>query len=772
MPFRRPISPLSLETVPALELEADDLLGSDDELDESARAAKRRKIEQLGESYLKGQPLFILSASLKGPFEDGWDNPWTKTRKPVASSKKTHRRRTHLLEETAIPETDPKRQKLPNVSDSKKERTRHHGSAAYSSPAVPEMNTDRFTRSESGVHHRQSGQASEARRQPKPRPNSVSRSSVPRSRERSVGIEPTSFLEEPGSKSWLKRDHRRMEISDIRTPNSPTIGRARKRDTSDVRPRTKLSGPKTMQETIRRRSPVTYMCSGALLNNEPSSASKLALDESSQPLSFRSVRHHSTPASGGAHDSSTTILQEGTQERVPDTFKRPRLSEYRQYSPSHLDRVESQAGAAQKDRSDKHGKQLSLHVVPPSSHLPEFEYRRAQNNKDTKHSSPRIAPPAKTDINGGGQPAVHASSKRKLSSSTESSIRSDQPKGSSEPPLRSNLRSDGAADAQAEARSPGPMPVSAVTTSTSRNAEITSTEAIQSAQVVPGIAGSRDQHVSLRSTNVPEHNTAEDDHDNDHQLSTQAALLLAQRSFQDDLATPEREVEAGPGTRPSSPWLHDEGNSRVSLGITPFHQLSTPNKDPSGEGPVTARREEYHAISTQCMIDAVTPFSFSSSKKSYAQPSTSKRVRTSAQAKKASFAMSPPGPPSRASPSLTAGAQPGPPPEDLKAESHVKTEAPVEHVPCIAPRNSQSESQLTALPFTLSGSTPTTAQQDGQGPAMDVGTFDLSQAIEDAGSWLQQSWDVNRDIQQFSSKSAASSSSQANRTAVGIDAVR
>ena len=42
--------------------------GSDDELDEGAIFAKRRKIVHLADSYLAGKPLFIASASLRGPF--------------------------------------------------------------------------------------------------------------------------------------------------------------------------------------------------------------------------------------------------------------------------------------------------------------------------------------------------------------------------------------------------------------------------------------------------------------------------------------------------------------------------------------------------------------------------------------------------------------------------------------------------------------------------------------------------------------------------------
>src|SRR5699024_9116609 len=55
--------------------------------------------------------------------------------------------------------------------------------------------------------------------------------------------------------------------------------------------------------------------------------------------------------------------------------------------------------------------------------------------------------------------------------------------------------------------------------------------------------------------------------------------------------------------------------------------------------------------------------------------------------------------------------------------------------------NSPSGSEQNALPMTLTGTTPPTAQDDQA-----VESFDLSQAIAEAGSWLQQSFEINKDI--------------------------
>ena len=54
--------------------------GSDqeDNLSVEERARKKRRIEEKGLEYLLGAAPFILTATLRGPFENGWRNPWAK----------------------------------------------------------------------------------------------------------------------------------------------------------------------------------------------------------------------------------------------------------------------------------------------------------------------------------------------------------------------------------------------------------------------------------------------------------------------------------------------------------------------------------------------------------------------------------------------------------------------------------------------------------------------------------------------------------------------
>jgi hypothetical protein len=49
--------------------------------DPEEQAAKRRRIENIASQYLQGKPPVILSAGLRGPFDDGWKNPWVQTKK-------------------------------------------------------------------------------------------------------------------------------------------------------------------------------------------------------------------------------------------------------------------------------------------------------------------------------------------------------------------------------------------------------------------------------------------------------------------------------------------------------------------------------------------------------------------------------------------------------------------------------------------------------------------------------------------------------------------
>ncbi|KAI9790895.1 MAG: hypothetical protein M1816_004656 [Peltula sp. TS41687] len=51
---------------------------SESQRDPHERSTKRRRVEEIARQYVAGQPVYILSASLKGPFNPSWRNPWSK----------------------------------------------------------------------------------------------------------------------------------------------------------------------------------------------------------------------------------------------------------------------------------------------------------------------------------------------------------------------------------------------------------------------------------------------------------------------------------------------------------------------------------------------------------------------------------------------------------------------------------------------------------------------------------------------------------------------
>jgi hypothetical protein len=260
-------------------------------------------------------------------------------------------------------------------------------------------------------------------------------------------------------------------------------------------------------------------------------------------------------------------------------------------------------------------------------------------------------------------------------------------------------------------------------------------ENLPSAQEIPAPPGVSDRMPSLHSTAMPKTDTDHNgDTSPDTQISTQAALLHAQKSFQDDLESPEQEHGKTPAQpRPQSP----SGDDSVLLAQeTPFYKPIAQEKTFLR----TSRqivRDGMQTMSTQCMIDAATPFTFSTEKKAQgyrpiSPQETSVREPEFPKNKSGSREESPP------SAEIAYGT----------AQSSVGNSSPheteVERQPEQPPAH-QSTTQGTALPFDLSGETPATAQ-DGQGGLQGGDSFPLSQAIADLGSWLGQSFDFLKEI--------------------------
>ncbi|KAI9722042.1 MAG: hypothetical protein M1812_002002 [Candelaria pacifica] len=98
MSLLRQTSPLIFEPLSPSPLEIL-VKDSDDDDDIDQRAAKRRRVEKLGQQYLRGQPLLISTATLRGPFNASWVNPWKRTGTPKAEVDATKQNRDRRARE-------------------------------------------------------------------------------------------------------------------------------------------------------------------------------------------------------------------------------------------------------------------------------------------------------------------------------------------------------------------------------------------------------------------------------------------------------------------------------------------------------------------------------------------------------------------------------------------------------------------------------------------------------------------------------------------------
>ncbi|KAJ0424871.1 hypothetical protein BJY00DRAFT_275446 [Aspergillus carlsbadensis] len=623
MPPRRLRSPLALETCPSI---ADDydLACSDDELDERQRSARRRKIEKLGEAYLQGRSLFILSAGLRGPLDKGWNNPWKKDRKKSATSQIGGA----VADQPVIPETKSRKRKL------------------YQSPIA-------------STHARSSATPSASSRPDCIRENALA--TRPRDRMPDQGTEshgsPHYTRVKPSDSKWLKKDKVSTRFPNIDPPTSPTTSVSARQ----VKPR-------CATQSLGRPETPAYETARPSKGNRPKQLGPLGSSPGTQP----GGRGTSLNEDGGSRKRKGS-----TQSKVED---------------------------------------VSLRVVSPSSQLPKFEYR--------------LKPHSRSD-----QP----NSKSSKDDSSESSIAVfDKRIPKSSPAKLPSMRS--AEIDQTETMDQHDTEESTTVTNATNIDEnspslhlerglagelksgTTSENNLPSAQPAPENPPIPDNLTSLYSIAISKGtSTRTEDHNNDHQFSTQAAVLMAQKSFQNDLRSPEQSPVLSTRKRRASQGSNNESPNQIN--ITPFHRLNTPDYD-IGNPRSAPRTGGAQMMSTQYMIDAATPFTFSTERKKIDHRLLSSGKDRSALKKRktTSFAISP----SESSPEHSD--------HDEHTTSAFEPQSPD------AP-GSPSGSQRSALPMTLTGTTPPTAQE-GQG----ADSFNLSQAIAEAGSWLQQSFEISKDI--------------------------
>lgn len=670
MPFPRPVSPITFETCPPTtdDIAYDDLLGSDDELDEDGRAAKRRRVERLAGEYLRGNALFIFSASLRGPFE-GWRNPWRRERGvPGAAHAGAGAWETGFREngvgrnaEPVVEETGsrPKyRGDLERLRDPSAD-----GSVVPTSPAVQSQGDNSVAPRSGQKRPMQPAEAEQDRALP--------RSTKKLKETSSYGTDEQTILEAQ-TVDWLKKDRKRMNFGNFEPPSSPTPKIGTRHDLNKSR----RSASRTVEARILKSIP----------RDETPRGSAAPESVETTPQSARMV----VPA---AH-----IVPEGTGQSLGKE----------QVSPKQT--------APQAN---------SFRVMSSTSQLPRFEFRR-WDHKSSPRGSPRsphtemgveAVPVAAVEDHDGNLPVSDAPEECHGDVSCNGPHADDQLSRQSRSLRFADASTSGPADTSPQAATEGDT-----------------CENLPSAQQVSAPHEILDRIPSLHSTAMPKTDTAPNTASSPvSQLSTQAALLHAQKSFQDDLESPGQNFGRTPGQDAASPAA-DVDHSVLLANETPYPQPNITEKALLRSSK-QAVKDRMQAMSTQCMLDAATPYTFSTEKKPNAYRTISPHHTDIEKPRSIPIQQGLPAPFEATSPS--------PEIEYQTAQSSAGGSSPrgVDQPPDQPPTH-RSTTQGTALPFTLSESTPTTAQ-DGQGGLQGAESFNLSQAIAEAGSWLQQSFDFS-----------------------------
>ena len=580
-PARSAVSPLSGQSYPVADSLVDGDLQSDDELDSPALAARRQRIESLAESYLQGKPVFIMSASLKGPFDREWVNPWRKSR----------RKKNHQLIDARGAHRDVKKALEGNGS------------------VVPE---------------------SEPRRKPvdaTPQNQSKTTITIPRTRRKDGGLDscPTcTHVAEQERCSWLRTTRHRPHIFDL--PASPSKSLATKIDDSE-----------------------THLRKDSYSANK--SASRSPRPQHPRPELVRPV--NSTLSSRSI--SPCALHQESTAAPIT---------------------TEVEPGSV---------------YVDSKSNLPTFEYRRPRDY-DTAHADCLAHNDAVYSTNG----PSHA----ETSEAGWPSVGENDPTSATHEIAIKCLHSNTAHD-----NHQGSGSGSGQADDQSRDAsEILPSSRKATEDLRP--TGS-DETIRPDGEEIPQGPSYTDASPSpEAPFSTQAAVLLAQLSFQNDLERAEKKSPARSENRRNS--MHTpNSNFPHSAAITPFSKNSSH---------VRSQWTDSQAISTQRLIEEVTPSAFGTDRKRdrhVAAPGDTSTTPIKKMKKRLSFAVS--------SPEETT--------EDVNSRSEIPNQIQRHES---GKADDEDQPQQTGFPLSLTCSTPPTAQNR----EMSATNSNLDEAIDDAGRWL------------------------------------
>ena len=867
MSYLRQPSPLSFEP---LSPSPSDIVESNSECetDSDSRKAKRRRVEDLGRQYLAGRPLFIQSASLKGPFDNGWVNPWKKRGRGNLQHGATDRQERLVGEfiTDKVAHSGAKGQ-LEDVSNLAPGHPRHSqqvprylDKASTTASVLDIAARPKKTAQEQLVLTEQEKRGSQ-KQEKAPTAGLLLQNRARRTVEPAVGLngppkgpyqdktprslisaanewlksdngylaeqsweEPRSATPTPTSRAGERRTPSRQN-ADPRTPTqrtsredllapsrpagftpinvpSPSVRRLYNQDAQERKSPTSQSpsnapvtarkpqsfSPKLCQRkstdagTAPRRteSRLPGMMLDSLMKAAATTEISLPSEATRDPIIKASVTKLSpVPARGQDLTSpKRPVVAVGEPESTTSYHPLPTAriggvlakQSHSRPPPSVLNKAsvnEDEPSCAPPDNRSR------VQTVPPSTNMSAFKYRRHMKT---------VPGPRLESAQAGVEPSAFGNRQVQKPKKLDFSSSNDSPRKAAPPTSTAPVESEGGAvqDARPSQHGRDFTFISREELSVNLNSadkqiieqQIDEPHRIssvfQEAQVVPDPAGKDAQVPSASSTNLMEtdkqslHFSTETEDASAH-LSTQAAIAKAQLSFKADLISPMKQcIVPSPEKQDCNVINYNNVSSRKAPKhiIAPFQTFRTPT--PERSTPTTSRADEH--LSTQQMIDAVTPFAFSTTKK----PKTKKRI------------------------SFTNSIIDGQNHDDFDHvnEDHQDfghSSLDMETSPDTSdagngrtrgPRNGQvlekndSTANSTALPVSFSiapnGTLKEVFQQDGQ---VEDAVMGLGAVLDDVGSFLQ-SWDIEAELKKSTGSSTTGPNNPGSRQHTGISSGR
>ncbi len=816
---KRPTSPLNFEPI---ETPPKDILcpGSDQEYDydDHKRAKKKLRVEILGRQYLEGRPLFIQSAGLRGPFDEGWVNPW------ACGKRKRGTNDTKRRLATGYDEEESHAVGLEIGKGDSKAKRRHPGDIRHESlNGNPEKAKSVVKRSPVRTDHT-------AKRR---RRDSVDVSNYDHGIERPVKA--GSVPSKNSQRSWLKTDHAYLQADSRSSHKSPTPTRKaqHRRASSHTTPdaqRIDVYGcgfTPINQHLEPKDGEIQPVTTAKPPRQDPeqievsaTSSPKIRVEEKDLRTADEMTRH--------AHEEVKRLSQGAVERAVKENgpLQAKKLSQEAASRAYHstlepyvsefvvTDHATSSAGLKAASRMPK----PSPHAAPPSTNLPEFQYRYTRKCSSSGSSRDRIqkrmrsnsssssdseafaqeleAAQAKATAKSFG--SSHSSSSPALEGHETNSIKKNTqalrrltftPSGGAKlarSHSSSRPSSNTSASGQAKSKTIVHEGNGLVRKESTRSSDLGISDGTRSrdsfilpeAQVVPNAPVQLAQARSDPSTNLLETDKQsiklpnfDDEGDSYLNLSTQAAFLKAQRSFKDDLSSIKSSpLQAKAGKTSPAASMYNAPD------VTPLAKGRRANGATSRQVTRAEEHDDEEPLSTQAMVDAMSPFAITTIKKrppalqkrtSFAPSPTKQKSPTPIPAsalsptinpfRRTSLSMSTSTSPSQQSPSPKSPPAPAPAPSNPHTPSKPPTSTLTSF--SILPNGTLTETSIyqdgqqlpqhdgdwdTSLPLDPFGFTSTAEGPKSSGNRTgnkEPSSLDLNAVLEDAGSFLGE-WDV------------------------------